>query len=171
MLLIKYYYYYYFAKIRNFSTLEFLPPRPGIDQHQYIYTLMLFTSKFRKLMYLYSKTFHFCFCILYINIFIKISKWLIRFSCRTFNDILSLRKSTLNLALVSFFYFILMHPALKMQKWCNKELLDKCDWGNKIPPLWYKCRVKRRICADGVQFYCASHTYPAIVLLVLYFIA
>ena len=50
----------------------------------------------------------------------------------------------------------------------NKELLYKCERGNKIAPLQHKCQEK---CAKGVQFYCPSSTYPAIVLLTLYFIA
>ena len=67
----------------------------------------------------------------------------------------------------------LQHSGLKLKKWCNKELLHKCERGNKIAPLWHKCWVKRGMCkcTEGVKFYCPTSTYPAIVLLVLYFIA
>ena len=50
-------------------------------------------------------------------------------------------------------------------------MLDKCKRGNEIAPLWHKCQAKWGMCAKGVQFYCPSSTYLAIVLLVLYFIA
>ena len=43
--------------------------------------------------------------------------------------------------------------------------------GNKIAPLQHKCQVKQGMRAKGVQFYYPSSTYPAIILLVLYFIA
>ena len=46
----------------------------------------------------------------------------------------------------------------------NKELLDKCERGNKIAPLWRKCWSKQSTDAEGVQIYCPSSTYPAIVL-------
>ena len=56
----------------------------------------------------------------------------------------------------------------------NKELLNKCERGNKLEPLLHKCQAKqgtRR--REGVQLYCPSSTCPAILLLVsvLYFIA
>ena len=51
----------------------------------------------------------------------------------------------------------------------NKELLDKCQMGNTIVPLWHKCQEEQD--AERVQFYCPSSTYPAIVLLVPYLIA
>ena len=53
----------------------------------------------------------------------------------------------------------------------NMELLGKCSRGNKIAPLWHEGRAERGPSAKGVQFYCPSSTYPAIVLLVLYSIA
>ena len=51
------------------------------------------------------------------------------------------------------------------------ELLGKCSRGNKIAPLWHEGRAERGPSAEGVQFYCPSSTYPAIVLLGLYSIA
>ena len=56
-------------------------------------------------------------------------------------------------------------------KYNNMELLGKCSRGNKIAPLWHEGRAERGPSAKGVQFYCPSSTYPAIVLLVLYSIA
>ena len=53
----------------------------------------------------------------------------------------------------------------------NMELLGKCSRGNKIAPLWHEGRAERGPSAEGVQFYCPSSTYPAIVLLGLYSIA
>ena len=53
----------------------------------------------------------------------------------------------------------------------NKELLQKCERGNKIATLQHKCWAKQGMSAEWVQFYCLSSTYPAIVLLVIYFIA
>ena len=50
-----------------------------------------------------------------------------------------------------------------MEKPCNKELLDKCERGNKIAPLQHKCQVKQGMHAKGVEFYCSSSTYAAIV--------
>ena len=41
---------------------------------------------------------------------------------------------------------------------------------NKIAPLLHKRQEKQDMCAEGVKFYCPSSTYPAIVLIVLYFI-
>ena len=74
-----------------------------------------------------------------------------------------------------YYYRNMVHPLkqftglLKLEKLCNnKELLDKCERGNKIAPLWHKCRGKWGINAKAVQFYCPSSIYPAIVLLVLY---
>ena len=34
--------------------------------------------------------------------------------------------------------------------------------GNKIAPLQHTCLTSLGTCAKGVQFYCPSHTYPAI---------
>ena len=34
--------------------------------------------------------------------------------------------------------------------------------GNKIAPLWHICLALLSTCAEGVQFYCPSRTYPAI---------
>jgi hypothetical protein len=51
------------------------------------------------------------------------------------------------------------------------QLLGKCLRGNKIAPLRHEGRAERGPSAEGVQFYCPSSTYPAIVLLVLYSIA
>ena len=48
-------------------------------------------------------------------------------------------------------------------------MLDKCERRNKIAPLRHKCQTKRGMCVKGVQFYCPSSTYPAIILLVLFF--
>ena len=52
------------------------------------------------------------------------------------------------------------------------ELLDKCNRGNEIAPIWHH-QVEQGTHAEGVQFYClASSTYPAIeLLLLIYFIA
>ena len=36
----------------------------------------------------------------------------------------------------------LFQSGLKMGKECNKELLNKCEGGNKIASLQHKCRVK-----------------------------
>ena len=47
----------------------------------------------------------------------------------------------------------------------NKELLDKCKKGNKIAPFRHKVQAKQ-----GQSDFPLS-TYPAIILLVLYFIA
>ena len=58
----------------------------------------------------------------------------------------------------------------EIEKKVNKELLDECERGNKIAPLWHMCQAKWGTSAKGVQFYCPSNTYPVIVLLVLYFI-
>ena len=58
---------------------------------------------------------------------------------------------------------------VKMEKYRNKELLDKSESGNKIVPLQHKRRAKRGMHAEGMQFYCPSSTYPAIVFLVLYY--
>ena len=66
---------------------------------------------------------------------------------------------------------ILAQSSKNGKKWRNKELLDKWERGNEIPPSWHKCWAKRRTSTEGVQFYSPSSTYPAIVLLVLYFIA
>ena len=60
------------------------------------------------------------------------------------------------------------------KKWKNiaiKELLDKCERGNKIAPLWHMCQAKQGMHAVEVQFYCPSSNYPAIISLILYFIA
>ena len=32
-----------------------------------------------------------------------------------------------------------IYSGLKMEKLCNKELLDKCEMGNTIAPLRHKC--------------------------------
>ena len=34
------------------------------------------------------------------------------------------------------------HSGLKIEKKCNKELLDKCELGNKIASLRHKCHAK-----------------------------
>ena len=34
------------------------------------------------------------------------------------------------------------HCGLKMEKYCNKELLDECKRGNRIASLWLKCQAK-----------------------------
>ena len=41
---------------------------------------------------------------------------------------------------------------VKLEKWCNKQMLDTCARGIKIAPLQHKCRAKRGTCAEGVQF-------------------
>ena len=53
----------------------------------------------------------------------------------------------------------------------TKELLGMCLRGKKIAPLWHKGRAEQGTHAKGVQFFCPSSTYPAIILLVLHFIA
>ena len=58
----------------------------------------------------------------------------------------------------------------EIEKKVNKELLDECERGNKIAPLWHMCQAKQGMHAVEVQFYCPSSNYPAIVLVVLYFI-
>ena len=42
------------------------------------------------------------------------------------------------------------------------QLLDKCLRGNKIAHLQHACLVLLGTCAKEVQYYCPSHTYPAI---------
>ena len=42
----------------------------------------------------------------------------------------------------------------------NKELLDKCQRGNEIALLQHKCRAKRGMCAEGMQLYFPSSTFP-----------
>ena len=41
-------------------------------------------------------------------------------------------------------------------------MLDKCERGIKISPLWHSCLALLSTCAKGVQFYCPSRTYAAI---------
>ena len=57
----------------------------------------------------------------------------------------------------------------KSKKKCNKELLDKCEGGNEIAPLWHMCQPKWDTHAKRVQFYCPSSNYPAIVVLLVVF--
>ena len=40
------------------------------------------------------------------------------------------------------------------KKYCNKELLDKCERGNKIALLWHKCWAKSGKIAKRALFYC-----------------
>ena len=40
--------------------------------------------------------------------------------------------------------------------------MDKCLRENKIAPFHHACLVSLGTCAEGVQFYCSSHTYAAI---------
>ena len=47
--------------------------------------------------------------------------------------------------MVTIFFF-------KWKKLWNKELLDKCERGNKIAPLWHKCQAKRGTRAKGCHF-------------------
>ena len=42
------------------------------------------------------------------------------------------------------------------------QLLEKCLRGNIIAPLQHACFALLGTCAEGVQFYCLSCTYPAI---------
>ena len=41
--------------------------------------------------------------------------------------------------------------------------MDKCLWGNKIALLQNACLASLSTCAEGVQFYCPSCTYLAIL--------
>ena len=50
-----------------------------------------------------------------------------------------------------------------------KELLHKCERGNKIAPLRHKCQAMRGTPAEVVQLYSPSKTYPAFVFLLLFY--
>ena len=85
-------------------------------------------------------------------------------------DLLTISAAALPPSTVCWILLLLLHSALKWGKLSNNELSHKCERGNKITPLWHKCRAKWGKRAKRVQFYCPWSTYPAIVLLVLYFI-
>ena len=63
-----------------------------------------------------------------------------------------------------------IHFYLKIVEIGNIINKGKFEVGKKFAPLWHKGRAEQGTHAKGVQFFCPSSTYPAIILLAFYFI-